>query len=146
MEDGYKMETLWVTVRDTFRYKGRDGQWLWALHRITGLGVFFFLILHVADMSLVYFDVPLNETLIALYKTPLFSILELGLAASLVFHAVNGVRVALLDLRPELWKKQGLATRLSLAITAVLAAPTIIIMIIYTINADILHASTTLIR
>src|SRR6266498_2958464 len=100
------METLFTTVRDTLRYRGREGQWLWALHRLTGLGILFFLILHVADMALVYFDVPLNESLIALYKTPVFSFLELLLAAALIFHAINGVRVALLDLRPELWQRQ----------------------------------------
>jgi succinate dehydrogenase / fumarate reductase cytochrome b subunit len=140
------METLFSTVSDTLRYKGRQGQWLWVLHRITGLGILFFLVLHVADMALVYFDAPLNESLIALYKTPVFSFLELVLAACLIFHAVNGVRVALLDLRPELWEKQGQATKWSLIITALLAAPTIIIMIIYTINANLGHASTTLVR
>ncbi len=140
------METLMTTVRDTFRYRGREGQWLWVLHRITGLGILFFLVLHVADMALVYFDVPLNETLIALYKTPVFSFMELVLAACLIFHAINGVRVAVLDLRPELWQKQRTATKWSLVITAILAAPTIIIMIIYTINANLGHASATLIH
>ena len=140
------MSALFTTIRETLRYRGREGQWLWVLHRISGLGILLFLVLHVLDMALVYFNVPLNETLIALYKTPLFSLMELGLAALLIFHAVNGVRVALLDLRPELWEKQRLATRLSLVITAVLAAPTIIIMIIYTINANLGHAATTLVK
>ncbi len=140
------METLFTTVRDTFRYRGREGQWLWALHRITGLGILFFLVLHVADMALVYFDVPLNESLIALYKTPAFSFLEMVLAACLVFHAINGVRVALLDLKPELWQRQRVAVRWSLVITLILAAPTIVIMIIYTVQANLGHASASLIR
>ena len=135
------METLSTTVRDTLRYRGRQGQWLWVLHRVSGLGILFFLFFHVLDMALVYFDVPLNESLIAIYKTPFFSFLEVVLAALLIFHAVNGVRVAVLDLRPELWEKQGVATRWSLIITALLAAPTIIIMIIYTINANLGHAA-----
>ncbi|HEY3343196.1 MAG TPA: succinate dehydrogenase, cytochrome b556 subunit [Anaerolineae bacterium] len=136
------MSALYTTVRETLRYRGREGQWLWVLHRISGLGILLFLLLHVLDMALIYFDVPLNETLIALYKTPLFSFMELILAVLLIFHAVNGVRVALLDLRPELWEKQRLATRLSLVITAILAAPTIIIMIIYTINANMGNAAS----
>ena len=140
------MSALFTTVRETLRYRGREGQWLWVLHRISGLGILFFLVLHVLDMALVYFDAPLNETLIALYKTPLFSFMELILAVLLIFHAVNGVRVALLDLRPELWEKQRLATRLSLVITAVLAAPTIVIMIVYTINANMGNAATTLVK
>jgi succinate dehydrogenase / fumarate reductase cytochrome b subunit len=138
------MNSLLTTIRETLRYRGREGQWLWVLHRISGLGILFFLVLHVLDMALVYFDVPLNETLIALYKTPLFSFMELALAVLLIFHAINGVRVALLDLKPELWEKQQLATRLSILITAVLAAPTIIIMIIYTLNANFGQAAATL--
>jgi succinate dehydrogenase / fumarate reductase cytochrome b subunit len=136
------MSSLFTTIRETLRYRGREGQWLWVLHRVSGLGILLFLLLHVLDMALIYFDVPLNETLIALYKTPLFSFMELILAVMLIFHAVNGVRVALLDLRPELLEKERLATRLSLIITAVLAAPTIIIMIVYTINANVGNAAT----
>jgi succinate dehydrogenase / fumarate reductase cytochrome b subunit len=130
------MGTLFTTIRETLRYKGREGQWLWVLHRISGLGILFYLIIHVYDMSLAYFNVPVHEEMIALFKTPLFSVLELGLAALLIFHAVNGVRVALLDLRPELWTNQQKATRISLIVTAVIAAPTIIIMIIYTLIAN----------
>lgn len=129
------MQTLFTTVRDTIRYRGREGQWLWVLHRISGLGVLFYLIIHVYDMGLAYFDVPLHEQMIALFKTPVFSVLELGLGALLIFHAINGVRVAILDLKPELWAKQQLATRISLLVTAVILAPTLIIMVIYSLNA-----------
>jgi succinate dehydrogenase / fumarate reductase cytochrome b subunit len=130
------MNTLFMTIVESLRYKGREGHWLWVLHRVSGLGVLFYLIIHVYDMSLAYFNVPAHETLIALFKTPVFSVLELGLGALLIFHAINGVRVALLDLRPELWAKQQLATRISLVITAIILAPTLIIMVIYTINAN----------
>ena len=130
------MSTLIRTIIESLRYKGREGHWLWVLHRISGLGVLFYLIIHVYDMSLAYFNVPAHETLIELFKTPLFSVLELALAGLLIFHAVNGVRVALLDLKPELWARQKLATRISLLITAVIVAPTLIIMLIYTINAN----------
>jgi succinate dehydrogenase / fumarate reductase cytochrome b subunit len=130
------MNTLFMTIVESLRYKGREGHWLWVLHRVSGLGVLFYLIIHVYDMSLAYFNVPAHETLIALFKTPVFSVLELGLGALLIFHAINGVRVALLDLRPELWAKQQLATRISLVITAIILAPTMIIMLIYTINAN----------
>ena len=130
------MGTLFTTIRETLRYKGREGQWLWVMHRISGLGILFYLIIHVYDMSLAYFNVPVHEEMIALFKTPLFSVLELALAGLLIFHAVNGVRVAILDLRPELWANQQKVTRLSLIVTAVIAAPTIIIMVIYTLNAN----------
>src|SRR5436190_1696163 len=34
-------------------YKGKSGQWAFVLHRVTGFGVFFFLLLHIVDVALV---------------------------------------------------------------------------------------------
>jgi succinate dehydrogenase / fumarate reductase cytochrome b subunit len=129
------MSALITTVREGLRYRGRTGQWMWALHRLTGLGVLLFLILHVAGMASAFISVEIHDQLLEMYKTPLFSIGELGLAFALIFHAVNGTRVAILELRPELWSKQEVATRWAIAITVLLAAPTILIMAIASINA-----------
>ena len=46
------MANLVGTVANSFRYRGREGQWAWMLHRITGLGVVFFLLLHIFDIFL----------------------------------------------------------------------------------------------
>ncbi|MCA9913416.1 MAG: hypothetical protein KC496_08700, partial [Anaerolineae bacterium] len=45
------MSSLVLTIRETLRYRGAIGQWSWILHRLTGLGVVFFLVLHVIDTS-----------------------------------------------------------------------------------------------
>ena len=34
-------------------YRGKVGMWSWVLHRITGVAIFFFLLVHVLDTSLV---------------------------------------------------------------------------------------------
>ena len=34
-------------------YRGREGMWSWVAHRITGVGIFFFLLVHVLDTALV---------------------------------------------------------------------------------------------
>ena len=34
-------------------YRGRSGQWAFLTHRITGFMVFFFLLLHIVDVSLI---------------------------------------------------------------------------------------------
>ena len=34
-------------------YRGREGMWSWVGHRITGVVIFFFLLVHVLDTSLV---------------------------------------------------------------------------------------------
>jgi succinate dehydrogenase / fumarate reductase cytochrome b subunit len=122
------LNPLVTQVREGLRYKGRANQVMWVLHRISGLGVLLFLIIHIFGMSMAAFNPPLHETMLNLYKTPLFSLGELALAACLIFHSINGTRVAILDLRPQLWEKQEVATRWAIIITLVLLAPTLIIM------------------
>ena len=122
------LNPLITTVREGLRYKGKAQHWMWIAHRVSGLGVLLFLILHVFGMSNAYFNPALHEVMLETYKTPLFSIGELALAACLIFHAVNGTRIALLELKPEWWDKQELALKWSLIITALLGAPTILIM------------------
>ena len=109
------------------RYKAK-GNILWLLHRVSGLGIVLFLGFHIFGMSMSAFNPPLHEQMLELYKTPLFSLGELALAALLVFHAVNGTRIAILELRPKLWEKQEVATRYSLIIVGVLLLPTLLIM------------------
>lgn len=128
------LDPLVNTVRDGVAYKGKTQQWMWVAHRVSGLGVLLFLILHVFGMSQAYFNPELHDFMLETYKTPLFSIGELALAACLIFHAVNGTRIAILELRPELWDKQEVATKWALIITALLGLPTILIMAAHSIS------------
>ena len=34
-------------------YRGREGMWSWVLHRITGVAIFFFLLVHILDTALI---------------------------------------------------------------------------------------------
>src|SRR5690349_3349427 len=34
-------------------YRGREGMWSWVLHRITGVAIYFFLLVHILDTALV---------------------------------------------------------------------------------------------
>ncbi len=82
-------------------YRGREGQWSWVAHRITGVVIFFFLLVHVLDTSLVRVSPEAYDVVIESYKNPLMGLGELGLVAAIVFHAFNGLRVVLVDF----WKK-----------------------------------------
>ncbi|MDN6373629.1 MAG: succinate dehydrogenase, cytochrome b556 subunit, partial [Brevibacterium aurantiacum] len=33
-------------------YRGNEGMWSWVAHRVTGVGIFFFLLVHVLDTAL----------------------------------------------------------------------------------------------
>ncbi|MFD3706354.1 succinate dehydrogenase, cytochrome b556 subunit [Nocardia sp. NPDC058658] len=78
-------------------YRGDPGMWSWALHRITGVTLFFFLFVHVLDTALVRVNPDTYDNSIALYKNPVVALMEMGLVVAVLFHALNGVRVILVD-------------------------------------------------
>ena len=71
--------------------------WSWVLHRITGATVFFFLFVHVLDTALVRVSPEAYNEVLSTYKTPIIGLMELGLVACVLYHALNGVRVILID-------------------------------------------------
>jgi succinate dehydrogenase / fumarate reductase, cytochrome b subunit len=78
-------------------YRGGEGMWTWVLHRITGVSVFFFLLVHVLDTALVRVSPEAYDLVIASYKTPIVNLLEIGLVGAVLYHALNGLRVILVD-------------------------------------------------
>ncbi|MFT4124055.1 MAG: succinate dehydrogenase, cytochrome b556 subunit [Microbacteriaceae bacterium] len=78
-------------------YRGREGMWSWVLHRITGTAIFFFLLVHILDTSLVRIDPDAYNAVIGTYKTPIMGLGEAALVAAIGFHALNGLRIILID-------------------------------------------------
>lgn len=78
-------------------YKGQTGQWAQLLHRITGLGVALFLLLHVVDTSLLGWGPQVYDAVVQIYHQPISLVIEVLLAAAVIYHAVNGIRVTIID-------------------------------------------------
>ena len=78
-------------------YRGKVGMWSWVMHRITGVAIFFFLLVHVLDTALVRVSPEAYNVVIATYQTPLIGVAELGLVAAILYHGFNGLRIALID-------------------------------------------------
>ncbi len=78
-------------------YRGHEGMWSWVLHRVTGVSIFFFLLVHVADTALVRVSPQAYNGVIATYKNPVMGLGELVLVAAIVFHAFNGLRIIAID-------------------------------------------------
>ena len=89
-------------------YRGGLGQWSYILHRVTGVGVLLFLLIHIVDTSLIGWGPEIYNKVIAIYRNPFFKVAEVGLLASVLFHALNGIRVLLVDFWPKgtLYHKQ----------------------------------------
>lgn len=99
--------------------------WSWALHRITGVAIFFFLFVHVLDTALVRVSPDTYNEAIEIYKTPIVALMEMGLVVVVLFHALNGVRVILVDFWSKGPKYQRLMLWIILAIWFLLAVPAI---------------------
>ncbi|SHG50233.1 succinate dehydrogenase, cytochrome b556 subunit [Streptoalloteichus hindustanus] len=78
-------------------YRGDLGMWSWVAHRVTGVLTFFFLFVHVLDTALVRVSPNAYDETIALYKNPLVNLMEVALVGAVLYHALNGVRVLLVD-------------------------------------------------
>ena len=79
--------------------RNREGQWAWALHRLTGLGVLAFLCMHVIDTSLMLAgEDAYNHLIRSVYQQWWFQPAEIALGGALIYHALNGLRIILIDL------------------------------------------------
>ncbi len=81
-------------------YRGGVGQWSWALHRLTGIGVLLFLFFHILDTALILVGPNLYNRIIAIYRLPLFGLSEIALFGAVLYHALNGIRIIVIDFWP----------------------------------------------
>lgn len=124
-----------VTTPSGTLYRGSGGMWSWVAHRITGVGVFFFLFVHVLDTALVRVSPDAYDRVIATYKTPIVNLLEVGLVGMVLFHALNGVRIILVDFWSKGPKYQKAMLRVIVAVWALIMIPGIYFMTIHTIKS-----------
>jgi succinate dehydrogenase / fumarate reductase cytochrome b subunit len=71
--------------------------WSWVLHRITGVAIFFFLLVHVLDTALIRVSPEAYDAVINTYKHPIMGLGEIALVGAIAFHAFNGLRIILVD-------------------------------------------------
>jgi len=104
-------------------YKDQSGMWSWLLHRITGLGILLFLLVHIVDISLLGFGPNIYNEGIALFGTIIVRIISLALIAAVLYHAFNGVRIILIDFWPRGVRYQGLMFAIVMVLSIVCFLP-----------------------
>lgn len=89
-------------------YRGREGMISWALHRLTGLGVLLFLLIHIADIYVINYGPEAFDDLLFIYHNPFFRAMEVLLVGALYFHGINGLRIIAIDFwdRAVLYQRQ----------------------------------------
>ena len=98
--------TLKLTLREALRYRGLWGHWSWISHRLSGLAILLFLIIHVWDTANATFWPEAYSYTVEVFKWLPFSLGEIVLMGAVLFHAFNGIRITLLDFKPEFWRYQ----------------------------------------
>jgi len=77
----------------------RTGMWAYALHRITGLFLVVYLLMHITVISSgMMGGKSAFDSLLGILQTPFWVVMDLGLVAVVFFHALNGIRLILFDL------------------------------------------------
>lgn len=115
-------------------YKGQSGMWSWLLHRISGLGLLLFLLIHIADVSMISFGPQTYNQSVYLFDYWIVRLLSVFLVAAVLFHSLNGIRIIVIDF----WRK---GARYQRALFAIALALTIVILIpfAYIIMIPALH-------
>ena len=82
------------------RYRGSEGMLAWAFHRISGVAIWAFILLHVLDIWLAGVNPKLYDEILQVYASPIGRVGEALLGAALLYHALNGLRIVIMDFWP----------------------------------------------
>lgn len=105
------------------RYHGGEGMLAWAFHRISGVAIWAFVILHVIDIFLVGAAPGVYNTLLAFYATPAGILMEWLLGAAVLYHALNGLRIVIMDFWPRMTRYHKVMWRINWVIFAIIGIP-----------------------
>jgi succinate dehydrogenase / fumarate reductase cytochrome b subunit len=86
------------------KYQGGGPMWAWMLHRLSGLGILIFVGVHVlASFFMQQLGTGLATSVNIVYESWEFQILVIF---CVLFHAINGLRIAILDIWPRFLQYQ----------------------------------------
>ena len=105
------------------RASDRDVQrWAFVAHRVTGVAVFAFLLLHVFDVALYTLSATRFDEVHELYGTAPMRVFECLLLFAILFHTLNGLRLVVLDVIETNVSTARRLLHVALALTAVTGA------------------------
>ena len=105
------------------------GMWGYVLHRVSGLSLVAYLFIHIAVIGSVNAGPEAFDNMMFAVSSPFFLILDTALAAAVVFHMLNGIRLILFDLGIGIRQQIALfylvfgLSAAAILVTAILLAP-----------------------
>jgi succinate dehydrogenase / fumarate reductase, cytochrome b subunit len=82
-------------------YNGDVGQYAWILHRATGIGILFFLLIHIIDIMLIGLGRDVYDHTVEFYAHPFIIPMEIMLVGAVIYHTLNGLRVIAVNFTSE---------------------------------------------
>jgi len=82
-------------------YRGQSGMWSWLLHRVTGIAILLFLLVHIVDITILGFGPKIYNDALSVFATPIVRFVSLALITSVLYHSFNGLRIVLIDFWPR---------------------------------------------
>jgi len=121
-------------VSGYLKYRGGAGHLSFIMHRVSGLGTLVFLSMHILLESVAHYAPNFYDKLNAGLRNPIMLAAEVFLAFLVIFHGVNGYRIAYFDLfQLELWSLPSAprSARATWIISFLLWLPAFIIMLLH---------------
>lgn len=114
-------------------YHGDTGQYAFILHRVTGAGIVFFLLIHIIDIMLIGLGRDVYDHTVAFYSEWLVIPMEILLVGAVVYHTLNGIRVMAINFTSEGAVREKAAFWWVLAATIIITIPSAIIIFLHEI-------------
>ena len=117
-----------LTLRKySWRYAGNVAFWI---QRVTGVALVAYLILHVHTIRDLKNPATFDKAL-ATFSTPLFKLGEIALLATVILHALNGIRLTMVDMGVGLSKQRQSFWYFAIGVGAVIFLAGAVPMFIY---------------
>jgi succinate dehydrogenase / fumarate reductase cytochrome b subunit len=104
-KDGLRRTLAWFDVGGR-----KAGTWAFALNRLTGLGLMLYLMVHMGVLTLLLRGEEQWDEFVELASHPLILALDVVLIFGILYHGLNGIRVALVGMgiavrwqKPRFW-------------------------------------------
>ena len=110
-------------------YRGDPGQYAWALHRITGLGIIGFLLVHILDILLIGLGRDVYDHTVEFYAHAFIIPMEIALVGAVIYHGLNGLRITLIDFWEVGVEKQRVLFYAALIGAALLTLPSVLVIL-----------------
>ncbi len=120
---------LLIARKYRWKYSGMVAFWV---QRLTGLGLLFYLLLHVHTIHMLR-DPKTFDQALDTFRSPIFKMLEIGLLATVILHALNGIRITMVDMGVALTKQRQMFWWFAIGVGAVIFIAGAIPIFIHTV-------------